>query len=74
MLNFAQKFSNALIHQPFSLVEKNMLKVTQKNIITVHDFNKLVQNTYGKYYHFQQQEGCKSRGYCDITVPGDGAL
>lgn len=30
--------------------------------IEVQDWDKLVRNTYGKLYSFQQQDGCKGRG------------
>lgn len=36
--------------------------------INVQDWDKLVQETYGKTYSFQQQDGCKSRGVEDIEV------
>lgn len=29
----------------------------------------MVQETYGKYYSFQQQDGCKSRQTVYITIP-----
>lgn len=40
-------------------------------IVEVSDWNKLVQNTYGKPYNFQQQEGCQDRGIHYFTVPND---
>lgn len=40
-------------------------------IIEVSDWNKLVQETYGRPYNFQQQEGCQDRGIHYFTVPND---
>jgi hypothetical protein len=48
-----------------------VVKVTIKKIISVHDFDKLVQETYGRPYSFQQQDDCKERGLYSITVPYD---
>lgn len=47
------------------------IKIQTKQIITVQDFDKLVTETYGKPYSFQQQDGCKSRGMESITIPVD---
>lgn len=38
-------------------------------MITLREWNKLVETTYGRGYDFQQQDGCKSRGIQKITVP-----
>ena len=48
-----------------------MLKYTNKKVISLHNWDKLVQETYGKPYSFQQQDGCKSRGTFDLIVPSD---
>lgn len=48
-----------------------MLKYEIKKIISVSNFDKLVQETYGRIYSFQQQDGCKERGFYSITVPYD---
>lgn len=45
------------------------LKVKQTKVIDSFDFDNLVQETYGKIYCFQQQDGCKGRGSVRITVP-----
>jgi len=45
------------------------MKIKNVSIISVQDFDKLVQETYRKYYSFQQQDGCKSRQTVYITVP-----
>jgi len=46
-----------------------MIKTSQKSIIEVSDWDKLVSETYGRTYSFQQQDGCKSRGIEYLTVP-----
>lgn len=38
-------------------------------LIEVQEWDKLVQDTYGKPYKFQQQDGCKDRGVESLTVP-----
>ena len=48
-----------------------MIKFHVEKIIAVKDFDNLVQETYGRPYSFQQQEGCKERGMYSITVPYD---
>lgn len=37
----------------------------------MQDWDDLVTQTYKRPYSFQQQDGCKSRGSVDITVPDD---
>lgn len=46
-----------------------MIKFDTKKIISASDFDKLVQETYGRPYSFQQQDGCKERGNYPISVP-----
>lgn len=46
-----------------------MLKFENKKMISVQDWDKLVVETYGRPYSFQQQDGCKERGTHDISVP-----
>lgn len=48
-----------------------MIKTKDIKIIDDSDFDKLVQETYGKPYCFQQQDDCKERGIEYITVPVD---
>ena len=48
-----------------------MIEYSNKKVIEVNDWNKLVRNTYNKPYHFQQQEGCRERGIFYITIPSD---
>lgn len=38
-------------------------------MIDVHDWDELVQKTYGRPYNFQQQDDCKERGTHELTVP-----
>jgi hypothetical protein len=40
-------------------------------MIDVSEWDKLVQESYGKPYSFQQQEGCQSRGLRRIKVPDE---
>jgi hypothetical protein len=46
-----------------------MIKISTKQFIHCRDWDKLVQETYGRPYCFQQQDGCKDRGIVHITVP-----
>ena len=48
-----------------------MIKVTQRNVIEVQDWDKLVQDTYGKPYSFQQQDGCRGRGVVPLLIPDE---
>lgn len=50
-----------------------MLKYTSIRMIDCHDWDELVQKTYGKPYHFQQQEGCQPRGTHRLTIPSEYA-
>ncbi len=47
------------------------MKIRTEKVIDVNEWDKLVQETYGKPYSFQQQNGCQSRGVCYLTVPSD---
>jgi hypothetical protein len=46
-----------------------MLKIKNVKMIEVSDWDKLVSDTYGKVYSFQQQEGCQPRGVVNIRIP-----
>lgn len=48
-----------------------MIKISNKKLIEVSDWNKLIQETYGKAYSFQQQDGCKPRGIETIQIPDE---
>ena len=46
-----------------------MIKVQNKQVVTMKDWDDLVVKTYGKPYCFQQQYGCQDRGNFSITIP-----
>lgn len=46
-----------------------MLRYTNTKIVSLQDWDELVQKTYGRPYAFQQQYGCRSRGTYTINVP-----
>ena len=46
-----------------------MLKTKKINQIDSYDLNKLVQETYGRPYDFQQQNGCQDRGTVNVSIP-----
>jgi len=45
------------------------LEVKKVNMIDFSDWDKLVEETYGRKYSFQQQDGCKDRGTVELIVP-----
>ncbi|MEG3035905.1 MAG: hypothetical protein RR877_10535, partial [Aurantimicrobium sp.] len=45
------------------------MRIKTKNVIELHDLDELVVKTYGRTYSFQQQDGCKSRGIVEVTIP-----
>jgi hypothetical protein len=45
--------------------------IRTEKVIDVADWDDLVQKTYGRYYKFQQQDGCKERQRVRITVPDE---
>ena len=45
------------------------MKITKVNMIDVHDWDEMVEKTYGRPYTFQQQDGCKERGIFNFSVP-----
>jgi len=47
------------------------MKIRTEKLIDVQEWDKLVQDTYGKPYSFQQQNGCKDRGIQYLTVPSE---
>lgn len=47
------------------------LKIRTEQVIEVSDWDNLVEETYGRPYSFQQQDGCKSRGVFRFKVPDD---
>jgi hypothetical protein len=46
-----------------------MLNVQNKKVVDVSDWDRLVEQVYGRPYNFQQQDGCKSRGTHNLGVP-----
>jgi len=46
-----------------------MIKYTNKKVISVQEWDRVVEETYNKPYSFQQQEGCQDRGMVNITIP-----
>lgn len=48
---------------------KKKLKFRNTKTIESSDWDDLVQSTYGRPYCFQQQDGCKSRGTYELTIP-----
>lgn len=40
-------------------------------MVEVSDWDELVQDTYGRIYNFQQQDGCKSRGIFNLNIPSE---
>lgn len=48
-----------------------MIKFTNKKVINCFDWDRLVKETYGRPYCFQQQDGCQDRGQVDITIPSE---
>ena len=47
------------------------LKIKTEKVIDVSDWDKLVAETYGRPYSFQQQDGCKGRGIFRFRVPAE---
>ena len=45
--------------------------VRNVRMIDVDDWDQLVEDTYGKPYNFQQQDGCQLRGVFWFNVPED---
>jgi hypothetical protein len=48
------------------------MKIKTVKMIDCSEWDDLVKKTYGKTYCFQQQDGCKSRGIFNFTVPDLG--
>ena len=47
------------------------LKFTTEKVVSVQDWDKLVETTYGRPYRFQQQNGCQDRGTFLLAVPSE---
>lgn len=46
-----------------------MLKYSTNRVVDLWEWNSLVQETYGRVYDLQQQDGCKVRGNEYFEVP-----
>lgn len=46
-----------------------MLRYTTVKTIDLSDWDEIVEQTYGRPYSFQQQDGCKERQNVSITIP-----
>ena len=49
------------------------MKTSTVQMVSVQEWDKLVMETYGRVYSFQQQNGCRDRGIFTITVPSQFA-
>jgi len=47
------------------------MKIRTEKVISVQDWDELVEKTYGRPYSFQQQDGCKSRGVFRFSIPSE---
>jgi len=47
------------------------MKFRTEKTIEVDEWDKLVTQTYGRPYHFQQQGGCRDRGSFRLSVPSE---
>lgn len=45
------------------------MKTQNVKMIALDEWDNLVEQTYGRPYAFQQQDGCKDRGVYHLTVP-----
>lgn len=45
------------------------LRTNTRKTINLREWNSFVEEVYGRPYDFQQQDGCKSRGIYEFTVP-----
>jgi hypothetical protein len=45
------------------------IKTRDVKVIEESDWNQLVEETYGRPYHFQQQYDCQDRGYFELSIP-----
>ncbi len=45
-----------------------MIKYNTKKTIELQEWDKIVRETYGKVYSFQQQDGCQGRGNYTLSV------
>ena len=45
------------------------MKIKTEKVVDESEWSKLVSETYGRPYDFQQQDGCKDRGVYSLTIP-----
>lgn len=45
------------------------MKTYNVKMVEVRDWDQLVRDTYGKPYKYQQQDGCRARGFDQLEVP-----
>lgn len=50
-------------------INQYKMKIRTEKLVDVDEWDKLVQDTYGRPYNFQQQSGCQDRGTFPLTVP-----
>lgn len=50
-----------------------MMKTRAEKLVDVQEWDKLVKETYGRPYSFQQQDECKPRGIASLTVPAEAS-
>jgi hypothetical protein len=50
------------------------MKITLRKHIDSSDLDELIQETYGRPYCFQQQDGCRDRSVHHVTVPATPEL
>lgn len=46
-----------------------MLTSVNKKVVDMYVWDKLVSDTYGRPYKFQQQDGCQDRGVVSLSIP-----
>ena len=48
-----------------------MIKYETKKVIDVYDWDALAEETYGRPYNLQQQNGCQEKGFIRLNVKED---
>lgn len=49
------------------------MKIKTTQLIEDSEWDKMVQETYGRPYAFQQQDDCRERGTFQLTVPAEAS-
>lgn len=47
------------------------MKINTRKVIDLSEWDKVVEETYGRPYCLQQQNGCVGRGMVQLTVPNE---